>query len=100
MGQTFDVDFDVVDGAGDVAQFEVGRLADGRGGQRLAADHHVVRVGEDLRRVRRARHRFLKKKKERKIATLFNRFHRLLLPYLLKSNLDIDRNLVLVRCLK
>lgn len=66
MGQTFDVDFDVVDGAGDVAQFEVGRLADGRGGQRLAADHHVVRVGEDLRRVRRARHRFLKKKKRKK----------------------------------
>ena len=65
MGQTFDVDFDVVDGAGDVAQFEVGRLADGRGGQRLAADHHVVRVGEDLRRVRRARHRFLKKKKKK-----------------------------------
>ena len=35
-----------------------------------------------------------------KIATLFKRFHRLMIPYLLPSSLDIDRNLVLVRCLK
>ena len=51
---TIDVDLDLFDVSRDVAQREIGRLANGSRGERRAFHHDVVRIGLYVRYERRA----------------------------------------------